>query len=89
MSKLASAAARKRNAPSSPPREFKRGERVRFTGAGKDWIGVVVESSGPEGRKSIHPRHDDTMVYVKFAETGVTIPVSMQQLQRLSDRRRS
>ena len=69
-------------------RGFKRGDRVQFTGAGKEWLGVVVESDLPGGQRSIHPGTDDTAVYVKFDDTGITIPVSMRQLQKVSDRRR-
>jgi hypothetical protein len=87
MSKPA-AASRNRPVPPESGRSFKRGDRVRFLGAGKDWLGVVTERPLPDGTKSIHPRHDDTAVYVRFDETGVTIPVSLRQLEKASDRRR-
>ena len=64
------------------------GDRVRFTGAGKDWIGTVTERRKSDGTKSIHPRMDDTAVYVTFDETGISVPVSIAQLQKVLGRQR-
>jgi hypothetical protein len=88
MSKSATAPTRKRPDEPRRVRSFKRGDRVRFAGAGKDWVGTVVETQQPDGTRSIHPRIDDTAVYVKFDDTGVTIAVSVLQLSKLSERRR-
>jgi hypothetical protein len=71
-----------------PVESFKAGDRVRFAGAGKDWIGVVSERKRPDGSKSIHPHLDDTAIYVTFDETGASVPVAAMQLEKTSVRGR-
>ncbi len=71
----------------APGPAFRPCDRVRFKGAGREWIGTVVERKRHDGRSSIHPPFDDSSVYVRFDDTGVSSPVSLQQLEHLPSRR--
>lgn len=68
------------------PPDFSAGDKVIVAGAGRDWAGKVVARRLPDGRVSVHPAHDDTMVFVAFDETGVSMPVSIRQISRSARR---
>jgi hypothetical protein len=60
---------------------FKRGDRVNFKGAGRDWLGTISIREMPDGSKSIHPKNQPDQVYVVLDDTGASIPLLVAQLE--------
>jgi hypothetical protein len=58
------------------------GDRVIVAGAGGEWAGKVSSRRMPDGRESIHPRFDDTTVFVISDDTGISMPVSVGQVSK-------
>jgi hypothetical protein len=69
-------------AASPRPQALAEGDRVIVAGAGREWSGKIVSRRLPDGRESIHPVYDDTVIFVAFDETGVSMPVNVRQISR-------
>jgi hypothetical protein len=70
--------------PHPPPIRFQVGDRVSVEVAGGDRTGKITSRRLSNGRESIHPANDDTAVFVIFDDTGISMPVSMRQVVRLT-----
>jgi hypothetical protein len=76
------------NMPAASFRQFvfAEGDKVIVAGAGREWSGKIASRRLPDGRESIHPAYDDTMIFVEFDETGISMPVNVRQLSRSPSR---
>jgi hypothetical protein len=75
---------RDRTDQTAPPIRFQVGDRVSVEVAGGDRTGKITSRRLSNGHESIHPANDDTAVFVMFDDTGISMPVSMRQVVRLT-----
>jgi hypothetical protein len=70
----------------SKPIVFASGDKVLVHGAGGDWTGQISARRLSGDRHSIHPKLDDTAVFVTSDDTGISMPVSIWQVTKLERR---
>ena len=83
---MRSSAARAKADHKSNTTPFAPGDNVIVTGAGGEWHGKITARRLPDGRVTIHPQFDDTAIYAISDDTGVSMPVSVQQISKRAGR---